>query len=117
MIIRKGNYPVRTIPNMMGGTGEFILEDILQPEQMHEKGRLFARGTLLPGHSVGYHVHENDMEICVFLEGRGYVLDETGAKTEISAGDTQIVDAGQGHAIVNDAETPLVYMAVVLYGK
>lgn len=115
MVIKNGNYPVRIIEHMMGGEGEFVLEDILQPEEMHGKGRLFARGRLQPGHSVGFHVHEKDMEICFFLSGNGYVEDETGKKEKVHTGDTNIVDVGHGHRIVNDGEEPLVYLAVILF--
>lgn len=115
MVIKDGNYPVRVIEHMMGGNGEFTVEDILQPEEMHGKGRLFARGKLMPGHSVGYHVHEKDMEICYFLQGRGCVTDGTGNKVQVCAGDTNIVDVGQGHEIVNTGEEPLIYMAVIIF--
>ena len=115
MVIQNHAYPTRAIEHMLGGEGRFEIEDILQPEQMHGKGRLFARGTLQPGHSVGYHVHEKDMEICFFLSGTGIVEDETGTKTAAQAGDTNIVDVGHGHTIVNTGTQPLQYLAVILY--
>lgn len=115
MVVKNGEYTVRTVEHMMGGEGKFIIEDILKPDEMHGKGRLFARGTLMPGDSVGYHVHEKDMEICYFLSGHGIVEDETGCRMEVSAGDTNLVDVGHGHKIVNTGTEPLVYMAVILF--
>lgn len=114
MVIKNGNYPTRIIKNMMGGEGKFIIEDILLPEQMNG-GRLFARGCLLPGDSVGYHEHTKDMEICYFLSGKGIVQDELGRQMEVGSGDTNIVDAGHGHAIKNNGEEPLIYIAVILF--
>ena len=73
-VIKKGQYPVRYIEHMKGGQGRFEIEDILQTDEMHEKGRLFAIGTLEPGHSVGYHVHEEDMEICFFRRSQPWQL-------------------------------------------
>lgn len=115
MVIKNGDYPVRVIEHMMGGEGEFVIEDILLPEAMHGKGRLFARGKLKPGHSVGYHVHEKDMEICYFLQGHGYVRDENGNKIPVQEGDTNIVEPGHGHEIVNEGEESLIYLAVILF--
>ena len=55
------------------------------------------------------------MEICIFLSGTGIVEDQTGTKTAVQAGDTNIVDAGHGHTIVNTGTQPLQYLAVILY--
>ena len=114
-VIKKGQYPVRYIEHMKGGQGRFEIEDILQTDEMHEKGRLFAIGTLEPGHSVGYHVHEEDMEICFFLEGEGLVQEQDGTEIKIGPGDTNIVDVGQGHMITNTGKTSLKYLAVIIY--
>ena len=69
----------------------------------------------MPEDRVGYRVHEKDMEICYFLSGQGVVEDETGCRTEVSAGDANIVDVGHGHKIINTGTEPLVYMAVILF--
>lgn len=115
MIIRDNEYPVRIIEHMKGGDGQFVIEDILKPEEMHGKGRLFARGTLMPNHSVGYHVHEGDMEICFFLEGNGIVEDDHGVSKPVGPGDVNITEDGQGHMIRNTGEKPLKYLAVILF--
>ncbi len=115
MIRKKGSYRVDVRKQMMGGTGEFVVENILLPEEMRQKGRLFARGSLAPGSSVGYHVHDQDMEICYFLSGSGQVTDQNGTVTMVSAGDTNIVNVGEGHEITNVGHTDLVYIALILF--
>ena len=115
MIIKNNDYPVRVVEHMKGGEGQFVIEDILKPEEMHEKGRLFARGTLMPGHSVGYHVHEGDMKICFFLSGNGTVTDDKGEMIPVGPGDVNITEDGQGHMIRNTGEKPLKYLAVILF--
>ncbi len=115
MIRKKGSYVVDVREHMMGGDGEFIVENILNPGEMRQKGRLFARGRLTPGSTVGYHVHSADMEICYFLSGTGRVTDQDGVVTEVAAGDTNIVQVGEGHEIVNTGDTDLVYIALILY--
>ena len=115
MIRKKGSYKVDIREPMMGGIGRFVVENILNPEEMYGKGRLFARGTLAPGHSVGYHTHEKDMEICFFLSGTGMVTDENGTKTQVGTGDCNIVDIGQGHEIINTGTEDLVYIALIRF--
>ena len=115
MIRRKGTYKIDIRRQMMGGLGQFVVENILEPEEMRDKGRLFARGTLAPGCTVGYHVHDRDMEICYFLSGAGRVRDQDGIVTEVGPGDTNIVAVGEGHEIVNTGDTDLVYIALILY--
>ena len=36
-----------------------------------ERMRLFNVLTLIPGASIGYHVHENETELFYFIEGNG----------------------------------------------
>lgn len=115
MILRNGDYQINIRENMMGGDGCFVVQNILRPEQMHQKGRLFARGTLAPGHSVGYHVHKGDMEVCYFLSGTGTVIDQNGCRSSVHAGDCNIVESGEGHAIINSGTEDLVYIALILY--
>ena len=115
MIRKKGSYKVDIREPMMGGIGRFVVENILNPEEMYGKGRLFARGTLAPRPSVGYHTHEKDMEICFFLSGTGMVTDENGTKTQVGTGDCNIVDIGQGHEIINTGTEDLVYIALILF--
>ena len=115
MIRRPGDYNITIKEHMMGGEGRFVVENLLAAEELHGKGRLFARGSLAPGHTVGWHVHENDMEICYFLTGKGQVRDNDGALYDVYPGDTNIVDAGCGHEIINTGSEDLSYLAVILY--
>ena len=100
--------------NFKGGEGEFRLQHIISKDEFFEHGRLFAKGTLPPGSSVGYHEHNGDMEVCYFLEGTGKVIDD-GKEYAVHAGDVNIVYGGKGHEIINDSDKDLVYMVLVLY--
>ena len=115
MIRRKGTLERVARERMMGGDGVFYIDQILLPEEMHGKGRLFAKGTLAPGDSVGYHVHEKDMEVCYFLEGTGTVEEDGGAPTPVAAGDCSVTEPGHGHKICNTGNTNLVYIALILF--
>ena len=115
MVIQKSSYPVRTVEHMLDGDGCFVIEDILLPDQMHNRGRLFAIGTLAPGHSVGMHTHTQDMEICFFLSGTGLVEEDGADAVAVRAGDCNIVDVGHSHRIINTGSEDLKYIAVILY--
>lgn len=115
MLIRKGAFPVQVTEHFKGGEGCFRMEHILSAEQMGQSGRLFGWGTLEPGHSVGWHVHHGDMEVCCCVSGNGVVIEEDGAAKPFEPGDVNVVPDGCGHEIRNTGSAPLTYLAVVLY--
>lgn len=118
MIIRSDAYPRSSDVAKHGGSGEFGVETILTREQLGQAGRLFVRGTLKPGHSVGMHRHSGDTEICYFLSGRGVVREEDGSEYTVYPGDVNITPSGHAHEILNmDENEDLVYLAIVLFLK
>ncbi len=117
MIRKKSGYRIDIREQMMGGNGRFVVENILKPAEFYGKGRLFAKGTLAPGDSVGYHVHHADTEICYFLSGEGIVREDDGVQTPVTAGDSNIVAPGHGHEIINTGNQDLVYIALILFAE
>ena len=78
-----------------------------------EKMRLFSVLTLVPGASIGYHVHENESEMFYFLEGCARVQDDE--KTfDVTAGDSMATFSGHGHSVENTGETDLVILAAII---
>ncbi len=71
--------------NMRGGNGSVELLQLLTPEEMRGKCRLFSKVTLQPGCSIGSHVHDREEEIYYILSGTGTV-DDNGTTREIKAG-------------------------------
>lgn len=114
MILKNGDYPRSEDARKHGGHGVFAVETILTRAQLKRAGRLFARGTLAPGDSVGMHTHLSDLELCYFLQGRGLVREPDG-ETEVGPGDSNLVLPGQAHEVVNIGQEPLIYLAVVLF--
>lgn len=115
MIRKKNECPVAVNKNFKGGAGEFVVTHLATAEELEQAGRLYGCGRLEPGHSVGWHVHEGDAEICFFLRGSGTVKDADGMEYPVTAGDVHICPQGQGHAIYNSGTGPLVYTALVYY--
>ncbi len=75
--------------------------------------RLFSTLTLIPGASIGYHVHENETELFYFLDGQGRVQDD-GQFIDVSAGDSMATFPGHGHAVENTGDTDLVILAAIV---
>lgn len=115
MIKRRKEYVTEVIQQMRGGEGEFVIEHLVDKAVLGMSGRLFAKGTLKSGHSVGWHCHETDMEICHILNGVATVYDNDETPHELKAGDTHVCLPGQRHSIVNRGTETLEYLAVVLY--
>ena len=100
--------------NACGGTGTLKLENILGAAQMGDKCSLYARATLPPGSSVGYHVHNGNGECYFILSGAG-TYDDNGVKRSVKAGDVTWTPDGSGHSLTNDSGTDdLVFIALII---
>ncbi|MFA9398671.1 MAG: cupin domain-containing protein [Clostridiaceae bacterium] len=95
------------------GKGQAKLEHIIEGEEFCGKGRLFAKMTIAPGNSVGYHKHVGDCEAYYILEGEG-VLVENGEEKVIKKGEVTYCKEGDSHSIENASDKDLVFIALVL---
>ena len=100
--------------NMRGGDGVISMTKLVTIEELCGKGRLFSRGTINPGCSIGYHVHENDSEIYYILSGKA-VYSDNGTEVEVSAGDVTVCPEGTGHGIKNNSDEPVDFIALIVY--
>ena len=114
MIKKKASYTVQENENMRGGEGVVRIEHLHTPEELYEKGRLYAKITLEPGCSVGYHVHEDEMESYYIISGEAEISDN-GEPVLLTAGDTILTRSGEGHSAKNIGKHPLEMIALILY--
>lgn len=77
------------------------------------KMRMFNLLRLIPGASIGYHVHEGETEMFYFLEGNGRVRDDDQFR-DVSAGDAMATLSGHGHSVENTGDTDLVILAAIV---
>ena len=75
--------------------------------------RMFNVLKLIPGASIGFHVHENETELFYFLEGNGRVQDDDSFH-DICAGDSMATFSGHGPAVENTGDTDLVILAAIV---
>ncbi|MCR5794010.1 MAG: cupin domain-containing protein [Solobacterium sp.] len=115
MIRRENECAKETREHMRGGDGTVKLTHFINsPEELYDKGRLFAKLTLEPGTGIGYHVHETDEEIFYILKGTAEYSDN-GTVCTVSAGDVTICPAGEGHGITNKGDETVELIAVIVY--
>lgn len=102
-------------PAPFQGVGEITVRSLLNgPEEMSQKGRVFAHTTVHPGSEIGYHVHSGDSETYYILSGTGRYNDN-GHETIVSAGDVTYTASGEGHGIACVGEEPIEMIALILY--
>ncbi len=98
-----------------GGAGDLSGQYGLGPDgaQPGETFTMVSEMTLLPGHSLGVHTHEDNEEIYVILSGSGVYTDEDGREHTLSTGDVTLTRRGQSHGIANNGAEPLVFLASI----
>ena len=100
--------------HMRGGNGTVEITNFATPEELNDKGRLFANVTLRPGCSIGYHVHEKDSELFYLMKGEA-LYNDNGVEYPVGAGDVMVCPAGTGHAISNNGQEDVEICAVIVY--
>ena len=103
---------------MRGGDGTVKIEHIWKPgAEMGSPSRMYARLTLQPGCSIGWHVHENEEEIFYIVAGQARI-DDNGVEVLASVGDSVITRSGEGHSVACEGtETLEILACIILYGN
>ncbi len=113
MIKRNNEYRVDCRHEMRGGNGEVRIEHLWDcANELNANNRLFARLTLNPGCSIGFHRHENEEEVFVIISGCAEA-DDDGKTVILGTGDTILTGGGAGHSIKCHGDQPLVMLAVI----
>jgi mannose-6-phosphate isomerase-like protein (cupin superfamily) len=114
MIKRASELSSEVFTNRFGGKGEIKVTKVLEMDQLQGKGRLYARNTIEPGCSLGWHQHNGDIEAYYILRGEATV-DDNGTKVKVGPGDVVFTPNGEFHSIENTGATTLEFMALILY--
>ena len=111
MIIKSKNMTKVKREHLQGGEGTIDCT-IVVPQDKMIHARLFNLLTLHPGDSIGPHNHDEEVEYYYILKGQGIVTDSNGDETA-NAGDVVITGWGASHAIRNDSNEDLTFLAVI----
>ena len=76
MITRKERTEEAASANTCAAAGKHVKLDGAVQAAARARAPLFSVLTLIPGASIGYHVHENETELFYFIDGCGRVQDD-----------------------------------------
>ena len=108
--IRRGE--VEHFDHFKGGEGEGKYEHILGTKDMGVLN-MFAKTTLEPKATIGFHVCEEGAEAYYILKGQGVYTD--GTKTFVAnPGDLFYCAKGESHSISNAGEENLEFITVAI---
>lgn len=100
--------------NVKGGEGTVLFDYLLGDEQLQGMCGMYAKVTLPPGSSIGYHTHEGDSESYYILSGQGTYINNKKEEVEIFANDVTFTADGEGHSIINTGKERLVLIAMII---
>ena len=89
------------------------IQPLLNQEQLNNKCGLFARVTILPGHTLADHEHHGEAEAYHILSGSGTYVDD-GKRLPAKPGDTFYCADGHSHGISCGSEEPLEFIALII---
>ena len=104
---------VKIIEGLRGGKGSVEIHHIVSAEELTGHGSMYAMVRLKPGCSIGWHQHVGNTEPYFILEGKGTFVDNDGSRIEVGPGDVCCIEVGQSHAMENNSDQDLVFMALV----
>lgn len=101
------------IQNMCGGDGCVVIEHVLGEKELNGKCGLYAKVTIAPGSSLGYHEHQGESETYFILSGDAEYNDN-GTPRPVHPGDVTFTPSGCGHALRPTGDEPVVFMALII---
>lgn len=115
MLFKNKDQKVSYKENMRGGQGAIMFNELLPVEYLQSKGRLFSTITIEKGCSIGFHMHEDEMETYYVIEGNLIYNENNEKEYIITKGDCVYNRAGTGHSVRNDGQEKAVILALILF--
>lgn len=113
MIIRKNDLPSVIENESMGGEGVLHLDVMTSALPSGYAVTTFAKASLEPNSSVGFHVHEDNCEAYYIISGEGEYSDD-GEIFTVTEGDLTFTPEGHGHGIKNCGDAALDFIALII---
>lgn len=88
---------------------------IVTNEELFDKGSMFAHVRLRKGDKVDWHTHNGEAEYYYILSGTGIYTDSDGSEYEVYENDVCTILPEGGHAIRNDNDDVLEFIALIVY--
>lgn len=113
MIIRASEIQPTELIKPRGGTGTALRVPYDALTGIGGEIKAFAYMDLPPESSIGYHLHENDMEAYLLLDGFAEVSDN-GKEDSLTPGDMLVTGKGESHSISNRTDKNLAFIALIV---
>jgi mannose-6-phosphate isomerase-like protein (cupin superfamily) len=116
LILTNENAVKSVTEKAKGGVGHVSHLHFINAKNRPDSTRvaMAAINTIPVGSSLGFHIHDNDEEVYLILEGQGLYTDSNRQQYPVKTGDFTLARQGEGHALLNTGETPLVFAAVIV---
>ncbi|PWM44722.1 MAG: cupin [Clostridiales bacterium] len=114
MIRKASEFKKEIVPELCGGKGDSVLMSAFSSDEIKSKVCFCGTVTLEKGCTVGLHQHTDNDEIYYILSGVGSVDEGTGVRKLVTAGDAILTGDGAFHDMINEADEPLVFLAIVI---
>ncbi|MCK9443445.1 MAG: cupin domain-containing protein [Tissierellaceae bacterium] len=113
MIRKESELRSDAVTNLMGGDGDINRMHFLEVEDFAGHGRLFAKFSLEPGSSIGFHKHEGEQEAYYILSGKA-LYNDNGKDVTLEKGHFALCKSGEGHSIESIGEENLEFIALIM---
>ena len=112
MIIWKEETKIRGFDKCHGGSGTLLCTEMLADYKKNTSGIKFYHDNILqPGDSIGEHLHQNDEELYIILDGDG-VMKIDGTDEPVKSGDICITRIGHSHSLLNTGTKPMHFLVI-----
>ena len=92
------------------------IQVLVEPEEIYDAGRLYARIIIAPGASLEHHTHIDEMESYFVLKGTCKIEDNDNI-VYLKEGDVLVTPHDQGHSISNETDEPIEIIALIISCK
>ena len=106
MLIDFNKIDLTVLPNFKGG--EKQMETHMYMDELNR----IMYSKLIPGASIGEHIHDTSSEMIFILSGCGTAITD-GVREECTAGTCHYCPKGSTHTLINDGTEDLIFFAVV----
>ena len=104
---------IERVESMGGGSGHVLIERLLDEKELNGKCRMYAKVTLEPGCSIGYHDHQHETEFYYIVRGEA-VFNDDGKEVVVRPGDICATGYGQHHGLENRSNEPVELIALIV---
>ena len=106
MLIDFEKMDITVLPNFKGG------EKQMESHMFVDENNRIMHSRLVPGASIGEHIHDTSSEMIFILSGTGTAVTD-GVAEKCTPGTCHYCPKGSAHTLINDGNTDLIFFAVV----